>query len=84
MTPITGTPNVKFDIVKLDTFRPHSVDITKQTEVAIGPMKTINAQSSGLQWISRGHPSYLMASNSIGIVANNICQGASASGDRCH
>lgn len=40
--PTNGTPNVKFDMEKVRMRLPYSAEITKQAEVAIGPIKNNN------------------------------------------
>ncbi len=79
--PIKGTPIVKFDIPNAEIFLPYSAEITKQTDVAAGPMKKISPSLSALSGIWVGEPSMTYAANDSGMAASNICHDASATGD---
>ena len=41
--PITGTPSVKLDMANTLMRRPYSAEITKQADVAMGPIKKSNS-----------------------------------------
>lgn len=55
--PTSGTPEVKVDISNGEIFLPYSAEITKHTEVAIGPIKKSKLNKCKVSGIDNGLPS---------------------------